>query len=532
MQHTDKIMLCSNRETRLSTLFSFASMENFSIIIFITFLQFAIFVASEQLPYVPTDNITLNCGAPSDSNGRDGRFWSGDKSSKFGPVESSQNKSEAYEADSQGDSVEIVPYMTARVSSSEFKYTFPVTPGQKFVRLYFYPASYKKFDQTKAFFSVKAGSFTLLKNFSALLVANSLNDRTIFREFCLNIEENQVLDLIFTPSPSASNDTYAFINGIEIVSMPPNLYHTPPESLDGARFIDQSSGFYINNYTALEMVYRLNVGGKGISPKGDTGMFRRWSDDFDYMSTDSHVTVNTTVPLNYTKIPRYTAPEEVYRTARTMGPNITYNEKHNLLVDSEFIYMVRLHFCEPQDPIDAPGERQFEVFINSQTAEPVADVIMWTDHGKVPFYKDYVLLISKKGKENRQYITIDLHPRVTIYYDVILNGIEVFKVNKTDGNLAGPNPELLVASPPPPESSNSAGGKSKKKRRMLIAGIGCAVSLLTLLSLLACMVVWRHKKRQYNGSYLGTNWFCWWINPNKGESTKFSLLPKELCCPG
>ncbi|XWS36829.1 hypothetical protein CRYUN_Cryun20dG0119200 [Craigia yunnanensis] len=510
-------------------------MENFSIIILITFLKVFIFIASENPPYVPTDNITLNCGSPSDSNGSDGRFWAGDKSSKFGPVESPNNKSEACEADSQGGSVDEVPYMTARVSNSEFKYTFPVTPGQKFLRLYFHPVSYKNFDPSKAFFSVKAGSFTLLKNFSAFLVAESLEDSSVFREFCLNVEENEVLDLIFTPSPSASNDTWAFINGIEIVSMPPNLYYTPPESLvDAPFFIGQGSGFSVNNYTSLETVYRLNVGGISISAINDTGMFRIWSDDFNYMSTNSCVTDNTTVPLNYTKFRRYTAPEEVYRTARTMGPNSTYNEKHNLTwrlpVDSEFFYMVRLHFCEFQDPIDAPGERQFEVFINSQTAELVADVIMWTGNGKVPVYKDYVLSISKKGKENKQYITLDLHPKVAIYSNVILNGIEVFKVNNTDGNLAGPNPELLVASPPPPESSNSAGGKSKTMRRVLIAGIGCAVSLLTLLSLLACMVVWRHKKRQYYGSYSRTNWFCWWINPNKGKSTKFSLLPKELCC--
>ncbi|XP_022727776.1 receptor-like protein kinase FERONIA [Durio zibethinus] len=500
-------------------------MEKFLIIILITFLKFAIFIASEQPPYVPTDNIILNCGAPSDSYGADGRIWTGDKSSK----------SEAYEADSQGGgSVDRVPYMTGRVSSSEFKYTFPVTPGQKFLRLYFYSASYKQFDPSKAFFSVKAGSFTLLKNFSALLVADSLGFRSFFREFCLNLKENEVLDVIFTPSPSASNDTYAFINGIEIVSMPTNLYYTPPELLGGAPFIGQSSGFFVNNYTALEMVYRLNVGGNTISPKYDTGMFRLWSDDYEYMSTQSYFTVNTTVPIDYTIVPRYTAPEEVYRTARTMGPNRTYNERHNLtwrlLVDSDFRYMVRLHFCEIQDVIDSPGKRQFEVFLNSQTAEAIFDVIMWTDHAKVPYYKDYVLLILKNGNQNKQHITIDLHPRVAIYYDVILNGIEVFKMNNSDGNLAGPNPEHLIAPPPPHiESSNSAGGKSKMKRRVLFAANGCAVSLLALVSLLACIVLWRHKRRQHCGSYAGTNWFYRWRNPNEEKSTKSSLLPKELC---
>ncbi|XVE72329.1 hypothetical protein DITRI_Ditri11bG0030900 [Diplodiscus trichospermus] len=505
-------------------------MENFSIIILITFLQFAILIASEQLPYVPTDNIPLNCGDPSDSYGLDGRFWRGDKSSNFGPVESSQNKSEAYKADSQGGSVETVPYMTARVSSSEFKYNFPVSPGQKFVRLYFHPASYKEFDPSKAFFSVKAGSFTLLKNFSALLVAKSMDVRSFFREFCLNIEENQVLDLIFSPSPSASNDSFAFINGIQILSVPPNLYHTPPGLT--VPFISPRSEFSVDNDTALQMVYRLNVGGRSISPVNDTGMFRLWSDDSDYMGSASYVDVNTTEPMEYTKIPRYTAPEEVYRTARVMGPNLTYNKKHNLTwrlpVDSEFKYMVRLHFCEFQDYIDLAAERMFEVFINSQTAEPVADVIAWTDHSKVPIYKDYVLQISKNGNENKQDITIDLHPRMAKYYDVILNGIEVFKLNNSNGNLGGSNPELPMA-PPPPGSSNFTVGKSKMKRRLLIAGGGCVVGLLILLSLLACMFVWRYRKRQYYGSYSRKNWLCLWMKPKKGKSTT-SFLPEELCC--
>ncbi|XP_022759136.1 receptor-like protein kinase FERONIA [Durio zibethinus] len=509
-------------------------MENFSIIFLITFLQYAIFVASEQTPYVPRDNITLNCGSPSDTIGSDGRFWAGDKSSQFGPVESSQNKSEASEADSQGDSV-AAPYMTPRVSSSEFKYTFNVTPGQKFVRLYFHSASYKKFDRSKAFFSVKAGSFTLLKNFSAFLVAGSSGHKSFFREFCLNIEENQVLDLIFTPSPSASNDTYAFINGIEVVSMPPNLYYTPPESSDGVPFIGQHSNFFVDNYTALQMIYRLNVGGQSISPNGDTGMSRTWSDDFDYILSDSYFIVNNTVPMSYTKIPRYTAPEEVYQTARTMGPNRTYNEKHNLTwrlpVDSGFIYLVRLHFCEPHDVIDSPGVRQFQIFINSQTAEPLFDVIMLSEHSNVPIYKDYVLSILEKGKENKQdYITIDLHPLDAKYYDVILNAIEVFKLNYSDGNLGGSNPPEPLVVPPPPESSNPAGEKSKMKNRLLIVGGGCAVGVLILLSLLTCMFVWGYRKRQYYSSFSGTNWFCWWINPNKGKSTKSSMLPEERCC--
>ncbi|KAK5819816.1 hypothetical protein PVK06_024842 [Gossypium arboreum] len=365
--------------------------------------------------------------------------------------------------------------MTARVSHSEFKYTFPVTLGQKFVLLYFHAASYKEYDRSKAFFPVKAGSFTLLKNFSASLVTNSKGRNWFPREFCLNVEDNEVLDLVFTPSRSASNDTYAFINGIEIVSMPTNLYYIQPDS-QYVPFIGQRYPFPVENVTALEMAYRLNVGGQSLSPIDDTGLFRLWSDDFFYMTKNSYVTVNTSVPINYIMIQRYTAPEMVYRTARTIGPSLTYNEKHNLswrlLVGSGFKYMVRLHFCEPQDLINSPGDRTFKVSINSQTAEENADVLMWTRHGRVPIFKDYVVFVSK------EYITIDF-----ILF-IILSA-------------------------------------KSKKRSLLIACVGCVASLITIISLLVCMVVRRQRK--------GTSWLCWWVNQNEGKSTRTSLLPDELC---
>ncbi|PPS12362.1 hypothetical protein GOBAR_AA08281 [Gossypium barbadense] len=475
-----------------------------------------IFVASEQPAYVPTDNITLNCGATTDLLANDGRSWAADKTSKFGPFKSSHNKSQAYEANTQ-DGSETVPYMTVRVSRSEFKYTFPVTPGQKFVLLYFHAESYKEYDRSKAFFPVKAGSFTLLKNFSASLVANSKGRNWFPREFYLNVEDNEVLDLVFTPSRSASNDTYAFINGIEIVSMPTNLYYTPPDS-GYVPFIGHSYPFPVENDTALEMAYRLNVEGKSISPNDDPGLFRLWSDDSLYMTKNSYVTVNTSMPINYTMIQRYTAPKMVYRIARTMGPSLAYNEKHNLSwrlpVGSGFKYMVRLHFCEPQDLINSPGDWTFKVFINNQTAEENADVIMWTGHARVSIFKDYVVFVSK------EYITIDLHPIHHQYYDVILNGIEVFKLSNSDGNLGEPNPELRVAPPPPSDSFNSAGAKTKK-RSLLIACVGCAAGLITIISLLVCMVVQQQRK--------GTSWLCWWVNQNEGKSTRTSLLPDELC---
>ena len=75
-----------------------------------------------------------------------------------------------------------------------------------------------------------------------------------------------------------STTFYAFINGIEIVSMPKDLYYSPKGTPDEKvpRNVDGRNEFYINYTSALEMVFRLNVGGSLIRPIEDKGFFREW----------------------------------------------------------------------------------------------------------------------------------------------------------------------------------------------------------------------------------------------------------------
>lgn len=239
------------------------------------------------------------------------------------------------------------PYSASRISHSQFTYTFNVTPGQKFIRLHFYSTSYSGFNISSAFFSVKANSFTLVDNFSASLAA----DGTFFKEFCINVPEDQSsLNITFAPSPDYQ-DSYAFINGIELVSMPLNLYYLAADD-PRFRFVGQGNQFSILNSNALENLYRLNVGGSFISPQMDTGMYRTWIVDDRYVTDarPSALPVNTTIVPRFSSIHSYSAPVAVYRTARTMGQDRNINEHYNLTwefqVDSGFTYFVRLHFCE------------------------------------------------------------------------------------------------------------------------------------------------------------------------------------------
>jgi hypothetical protein len=145
--------------------------------------------------------------------------------------------------------------------------------------------------------------------------------------------------------------------------MPPYLYYTPTEEEDpGFEFIGQPNNLaHIEKNSALEMLYRINVGGADISPAKDTGMFRMWSADGDYLTVpgSSVLPVNLTIRLLFNRIAPYTVPEEVYRTAWTMGRDKATNKNYSLTwefpVDYVFEYLVRLHFCEFQPKISKVG---------------------------------------------------------------------------------------------------------------------------------------------------------------------------------
>ncbi|KAJ6812509.1 putative receptor-like protein kinase FERONIA [Iris pallida] len=391
--------------------------------------------------FIPRDDILLNCGAPAGhSNDSDGRPWSGDVGSKYNPTLTSPGPA----APSQDSSVPQVPYLTARVFTSPFTYSFPLGPGRKFLRLHFYPSSYSDLDPAKALFSVSAGPATLLANFSAYQTAQALNFDYLVREYSVNVS-TPTLNLTFTPSANHS-DSYAFVNGVEILSVPDVFGTGTPMLVNGAT----PTPFTVDPDWALQTVYRLNVGGQAISPTADSGLFRSWDDDSPYIygaafgvtySADNNVTIEYPPSL-----PDYIAPSDVYSTARSMGRDAVVNTNYNLTwilsVDGGFYYLLRLHFCEIQYPITKPNMRVFNIYVNNQTAQEGADVILWSGGIGIPYYVDYVVITTGTGMVD---LWLALEPDVSSksqYYDAILNGIELFKLPDGNRNLAGPNPEL------------------------------------------------------------------------------------------
>ncbi|TQD84032.1 hypothetical protein C1H46_030415 [Malus baccata] len=502
-------------------------------------------VATDPPPiYTPVEDITVKCGYSGQLfNEFDKRNWRGDINSKFTPIDVHQaagsNTSVSKDAP-RSFSVSQIPYTTVRLSRSEFTYRFNLTAGQKFIHLYFYPVSYPDFDRSEALFSVKAGGFTFLSDFNASVNADADADgvETLYREFCINIEEEeQSLNITFTPSRSkASPDAYAFINGIEIVSMPPNLYYTAPEDPHGIEIIGTENTIRVENNTAMETVYRINIGGSGLSFNQDTGLYRNWeSVSFEQTYLDNAsprraLPMNTSLHLNFSKTPNYSAPEQVYQTGRSMGPDPTINQRHNLTwgfpVHPKFSYLVRLHFCEFEPQISKIGDRVFQIYIANQMAETRADIIDWSGGNGIPTYRDYfVSMPSGTGNEKKVFLSITLQPhplhwRTSRYLDAILNGLEIFKMNDTNGNLAGPDPN-----PPLPHPKEVIPPSKKGSRTHFIAVVAGAVSAaLVLLSALGLLLVFRHRRKYVKGYGHSSRRAANSTNLRGGSS-----LPSDLC---
>ncbi|TXG57680.1 hypothetical protein EZV62_015509 [Acer yangbiense] len=341
--------------------------------------------------------------------------------------------------------------MVARLSRFQFSYTFNLTPCQKFIRLHFYETSYQNLDRSKAFFSVKVGSFTLLSNFSTSLASNFSDQEIILKELCVDVQENQILNITFTPSQDY-RDSYAFINGIEIVSMLLNLYYTTATGDTDYPFMGQTAGslYSLSNSNALETVHRVNVGRNFISAREDTGMYRTWSDDISYLTE---------------------AISALFLLTLLFNP-----------------VLAGLHFCEFQQEITVIGNRIFEIYIANQMAEKGADVIGWGDGSGVLVYMDYAVTMGSKSNQKKQNLSIALCPTptyMTNYSDAILNGVEIFKVDSS-GSLAEPNPNpwtnpTMVAPPTP-------GNNHSNNRKILIVVVAGVVSSFIAVSVVLLFI--------------------------------------------
>ncbi|OAY27654.1 receptor-like protein kinase ANXUR1 [Manihot esculenta] len=471
-----------------------------------------------------SESYILACGATNEDTDSDGRKWEPD--TKY--INSSSNSMTA-SADSQDPSLpSTVPYMTARIFTSAYTYKLSVPKKSRlWVRLHFYPSTYSSLSSNTSYFAVTANKFQLLKNFSASITAQALTMAYLIKEYSLTPIGSGNLDLTFTPSPDY-DDSYAFVNGIEVIPMP-DIYQS-------AAMVGLSDENFDLTNSSLQTMFRLNVGGQFIPASNDSGLTRTWYDDTPYLfGAAIGVTSQANITIKYptADVPRSIAPLNVYSTARTMGPdpkvNVNYNLTWIFYIDANFTYLLRFHFCEFL--LSRSNQRAFDIYINNQTAQSGADVISWAGSQGVPFYKDYSLYVPDQIGDDQLWVA--LHPSVGLkpqYYDSILNGLEIFKLDDQRGNLAGPNP---VPSPmmlkAEAEKAFSSSGSSSSS---IIGGIAGGVAGLAVAAIISIFVL--RKKRGLNGSQAGSHsWLPLYgnstISGKSSASSHLSNLAQGLC---
>ncbi|KAK4393198.1 Receptor-like protein kinase FERONIA [Sesamum angolense] len=286
------------------------------VLLLLCFLNAYISAATDDPTYFTAD-VSINCGAVGTSSALNGREWVGDVKPRLpNSLLQLKGSSTTSTAIHKLISADPVQHKTARISLSQFSYAFHVSPGQKIIRLHFNPAPYRGFKWLRDLFTVEAGPFTLLSNFSASLTAAS----------------------------SSRGTTYAFINGIEIISVPAGLSYFDGGDV-GVQVVSQKSLVHDHN-TALEIVHRLSIKPNPILSTGDfDGVFPMWA----------------TRKANKSRIETWKVP-----------------------IDVGFRYLIRLHFSELGLKIEGTDDVVFKVLINEIIAQTNIDIAKGRDENSIP----------------------------------------------------------------------------------------------------------------------------------------------------
>lgn len=334
----------------------------------------------------------------------------------------------------------------------------------------------------------------------------ALSQAYIVKEFSIPPSPTGKLTVVFSPAQE-DKDSYAFVNGIEVISIPDQIYSSPASMVGFAsQAVDIGS-------TALQTMYRINAGGQYVPPENDAGLSRDWYDDSLYIY-GAGFGVTFSAPSNFTLeypevVPVYMAPPSVYRTARSMGPdpkiNVNYNLTWMFQVDANFTYVVRFHFCELI--MTKINQRVFNIYINNQTAQAEADVIGWASKRGVPIYKDYVIPVLDVAPGKDVDLSVALQPSETTkpeFLDAILNGLEIFKMSDA-GNLAGPNPEPspMMAEAEKKNSRGFAKTNSISVTRVLLVVLAGGIVGLGLAFLL-CVFMPKRNRNDSNNKVVST----------------------------
>ncbi|KAM3343335.1 receptor-like protein kinase THESEUS 1 [Capsicum galapagoense] len=417
----------------------------------------------------PADNYLLACGSSKNVT-YIGQTYVPDLLHSSVALESKENSIAAMSNSSAPFSI----YQSARIFHSMAFYKFDIKQeGHHWIRLYFYPIP--GHNLTSASMTVVTENFVLLNNFSF----KSYNGSYLFKEYAVNVNSDSLI-LALIPS----NNSVAFINAIEVVSVPDELIPDQAVALSPVAPFSGLSGL------ALEVVYRLNMGGPHLTAQNDT-LGRTWENDVKYLHVNSSA-VNASVSPSSIKYPDTMTPEIapnwVYATAETMGdanvPNVNFNITLVFPVDPNFMYFIRVHFCDFVS--ETLNSLLFNLYVNDDAALLDLDLSNLAGNLDVPIYKDFV----SNSSANSSVLTVSVGPDTSSsWINAIMNGLEIMKISNEARSLSGiQSVETLFVLP-----------HKKNKLGVILGSALGASAVLALIVLCCCCFIARRSKTSNQG---------------------------------
>ncbi|MFS8001875.1 putative protein kinase RLK-Pelle-CrRLK1L-1 family [Helianthus anomalus] len=427
------------------------------------------FISSYYSQFTPADSYSINCGSPTNTTIGNRVFVSDNLASSF--LSTPQNVLVDTSANSIPVSEYSQLYTTARIFSQTSSYSFKISqPGRVWIRLYFYPFSASNYDLKSAKFSVSTRDHALLSEFSS-------GDRSV-KEYSVNVTSGD-LEIMFTPS----GNSFAFLNGLEVVSVPDMLIG------DVAASVDHPASFRGLLGQALETMARVNVGGPTVTSRNDS-LSRTWVPDSGFLKNPGFVSNVSNV--NSVRYPpdgatQEDAPRSVYGTAVRMAsetnPKSNFNVTWEFRVDQGFRYLIRLHFCDIVS--SAPNQLYFNVYIDDSVVLPDFDLsTIFGGFLATAYFSDFV---TPSMNTNRVRISIGPSGLPKVYPNAILNGVEIMKMNNSDGSLSGK--DIVVSSK-----------TSKSKVGVIVGVVVGAVVVLLLIFVLFFVYKRRTEQKRLNQS--------------------------------
>ncbi|KAI4355113.1 hypothetical protein L6164_003917 [Bauhinia variegata] len=374
--------------------------------------------------FSPIDDYLIDCGSTAETT-IDGRRFVGDLSSYNTPLSSSAR---SISFRNEVPVLGLSPiYRTVRIFTGPTKYVFNIRDkGTQMVRLHFHRFNSPEFQLSDAQFHVLVNGYVVLSNFTRL---STDNPRIV--EYLIRVDTEKLV-IMFIPN---KNSKFAFVNAIEVISAPKDLVP------DTAQYVRSQN---IENFDglskqALEIVYRVNVGGPKVTPFNDS-LWRTWIPDDEFFKSNAgseRLYFSGRIKYQAGGASREVGPDNVYNSARLIRskndsiPNVNMTWVFPII--GGYKYLVRMHFCDIASI--SLGLLYFNVYVNGNLAYKNLDLTSITNSLASPFYADFVV-----DGDNSGILSVDIGPSessIPHLIDGILNGVEVMKLNNSYNSLDG-----------------------------------------------------------------------------------------------